>query len=152
MEFKIRTDVAQRFADADKTFDKEMLLKLNPKFPPYKITRFDGLEQGDRVHVEFNFGLFKDGWEYVIAEKMAGENYWSFVDEGVKMPFFLKHWHHRYAIQQEGGQTFVTDTVVFRSPFRLLDYLLYPWLYLHFMYRKPVYKKLFGDPAKPHAK
>ena len=143
MEFTIKTEVEQAFAEADKTFDKDTLTKLNPKFPPYKITCFDGLEPGHRVHVEFNFGLFKDKWEYQIAEKTVTDKEWSFVDAGAKMPFFLKSWRHRYKLSDENGKTIVSDTVNFKSPFVLLDFLLYPWLYLHFLYRKPVYRQLF---------
>ena len=144
MKFTIKTVVQQPFHTADKGFGKDWLVKLNPPVPPFRITRFDGLNDGDRVHIRFNFFLFKDDWEYVVRDKVDNEREWSFVDEGVRMPFFLKRWRHRYRLSADNKGMNVTDEVDFDAPVRVLDFLLYPYLYLHFLYRKPIYKRRYG--------
>ncbi|MBD0260611.1 MAG: hypothetical protein ICV83_33250, partial [Cytophagales bacterium] len=53
-------------------------------------------------------------------------------------------WRHRHEIRQHGTGSLIVDDVSFRSPNRLLDWLLYPVMYLQFAYRKPVYRRLFG--------
>jgi ligand-binding SRPBCC domain-containing protein len=39
--------------------------------------------------------------------------------------------------------TIIIDDITFRTPSILTDYLFYPLLYLQFLYRKPIYKKVF---------
>lgn len=144
MKFKIKTPVEQSFQEADRTFDAAYLVELNPQFPPFKILRYDGIENSKEVEIELNFFLFKQRWIYVISDKKETAQEWSFADTGKKTPFFLKSWYHQYQMLNDGGRLLLCDTVVFKTPFFLLDYLLYPWLYMHFLYRRPVYKKRFS--------
>ncbi len=143
MKFTIKTIVEQSFPEADKNFSEAFLIKLNPQFPPFRVLRFDGIKKSAEIHIELNFGLFKQSWEYAITDKKENDNEWSFVDEGTKTPFFLKYWHHNYQMLNAGETMIVSDTVTFKTPFFLLDYIMYPWLYIHFLYRKPIYKKRF---------
>lgn len=145
MKFKIKTNVAQSFIDADKSFNKDFLVKLNPQFPPFQILRFDGIEDGAEIHVKLNFGLFTQLWKYTITDVKENDTEWSFVDEGIKTPFFLTYWHHHFQMLNKNDSMVILDTVAFKTPFVLLDYILYPWLYIHFLYRKPIYKKRFNN-------
>jgi ligand-binding SRPBCC domain-containing protein len=144
MHFKISTRIATPFRQEMKGMTKERLLQLNPKFPPYEIVRFDGIYQGAEVHIVLHLAGRKEHWEYLISEVKDTEDSWSFVDESRKQPFFLRSWKHRYTICGDATYTKVTDQLEFRARFFLLDLLLYPWLYLHFLYRKPVYRKISG--------
>jgi ligand-binding SRPBCC domain-containing protein len=144
MKFAIKTRVQQAFAEADKSFTKEYLTKLNPEFPPFKILRYDGTNDGDEIHVQLNFGLFKQNWTYQIKNKTDTMSEWSFVDEAITTPFFLKYWHHQIKMEPVAGHMLISDTVIFKSPFLLLDYALFPWLYVHFLYRRPIYRKRYS--------
>jgi ligand-binding SRPBCC domain-containing protein len=61
------------------------------------------------------------------------------------LPFFLSYWQHTHRIRRQGEHTAITDDIQFKTPFLLFDFLMYPVLYAQFLYRKPVYKRLFGS-------
>jgi ligand-binding SRPBCC domain-containing protein len=143
MKIKIQTLVHQPYQEVFKRFDKELFLKLAPPFPPIKLLRFDGCQKGDWVKVQLNFIFFKQNWESYITENEQNESEIYFVDEGKKLPFFLRYWHHKHLIVcQNEQQSWIIDDITYHSPFKLLDYLLYPMMYLQFVYRKPIYRKL----------
>lgn len=119
-------------------------MKLNPPFPPVRLIRFDGSETGDVVSLELNFILFKQTWESLIVEDNLTDREFYFIDEGCKLPFFLKYWRHKHRIVKNGQGAEIVDDITFRSPFWVIDFLLYPVLWLQFLYRKPVYKKYFS--------
>ena len=143
MRITISTLVNQGYRAVAQGFDRNLFEKLNPPFPPVKLLRFDGSKQGDIVALELNFLLFSQTWESRIVEdgETAGE--WYFVDEGVKLPFFLASWKHRHRVVQTGTHSTIVDDITFKTPFLLMDYLFYPVMWLQFLYRKPVYKRVF---------
>ena len=144
MHLVIRTAVDQSPDRVWEGFDRKLFLSLNPPFPPVQLLRFDGCRVGDEVHLELNFLLFRQVWESVITEQQqTPEEIW-FVDEGRKLPFFLRYWRHRHRLLRRGNRTDIVDDITFRSPFILFDYLLYPVLCLQFLYRKPIYCRTFG--------
>jgi ligand-binding SRPBCC domain-containing protein len=59
------------------------------------------------------------------------------------LPFFLKYWRHHHRIVQDGQSTRIIDDIHFRSPLLLFDFLLWPVLWLQFLYRKPIYRNVF---------
>ncbi|MES2733991.1 MAG: hypothetical protein V4714_19745 [Bacteroidota bacterium] len=143
MRIIIRTPVKQSYQQVWASFGRDLFLKLAPPFPPVKLIRFDGCQTGDIVSMELNFLLFRQVWESAIVAQESNSEEIYFIDEGRKLPFFLQYWHHRHRILRRGAQAEIIDDITFRSPFRLLDFLLYPVLYLQFVYRRPIYKKLF---------
>jgi ligand-binding SRPBCC domain-containing protein len=144
MRLTIRTSVAQNYLAVKEGFTQDLFLKLNPPFPPVRLNRFDGSSQGDIVELELNFILFRQTWRSLITEDGQTKQEWYFIDEGVKLPFFLKYWKHHHRVLKQGDGSQIVDDIHFRSPFWLMDFLLYPVLGLQFLYRKPAYKKFFS--------
>lgn len=125
-------------------FDETLFRKLSPAFPPAKLLRFDGSMPGDEVHVELNFGLFRQTWVSVITEQRETADEIYFVDEGVKLPFFLRFWRHKHRILRDGTGSCIVEEIDYRTPFLPMDYPMYPVLYGQFASRKPVYQRIFG--------
>ncbi len=125
-------------------FDEKLFLLLNPPFPPVRLRRFDGCRKDDMVELELNFLLFKQTWVSEIVESAEEEGGFYFVDVGRKLPFFLSKWRHRHSIRQKAGGTEITDDIEFQTGTLLTDGLFYPILWLQFLYRKPIYRKVFN--------
>lgn len=143
MRIRLTTLVTQNYQQVAANFDEKLFKALNPPFPPVKLLRFDGSRKGDEVHLELNFLLFKQMWKSLIIEDKVQENEIYFIDKGIQLPFFLRYWQHTHRILKRGEHTAIVDDIQFKTPFILVDYLMYPVLYGQFFYRKPVYKKYF---------
>lgn len=152
MKLKITTAVQEDYRQVFAGFTQDLFLKLSPPFPPVKLLRFDGCHTNDRVALRLNFIFFKQTWESLITDFQDTEQEIYFIDEGVKLPFFLKYWKHHHRIVKSGDQTQIVDDITFKTPFLLMDYLMYPALYLQFLYRKPVYRKVFRKVSSAKAK
>lgn len=146
MNILIRTPVGQDYRQVWQGFNRDLFSALAPPFPPVRLLRFDGSLQGDEVHLELNFIFFRQKWTSLIIDQRESPAEIYFVDQGIALPFFLKSWHHRHRIVREGAGSVIIDDITFQSPFWLLDFLLFPTLYLQFLYRKPIYRRLFGKP------
>lgn len=144
MRLIITTSVAQNYQAVKQGFNQDLFKQLNPPFPPVKLNRFEGSQKGDVVELELNFLLFRQTWRSLIVEDGMSKKEWYFIDEGIKLPFFLRYWRHHHRVLRQGNGAQIIDDIHFRSPFRLMDFLLYPILALQFWYRKPVYKKVFS--------
>jgi ligand-binding SRPBCC domain-containing protein len=92
-----------------------------------------------------NFLLFKQEWISHIIESNEDESGFSFIDVGVKLPFFLSSWRHHHIIKKrEDGGSDIIDDIQYTTGTWLTDVLFYPVLYGQFLYRKPVYRKVFS--------
>ncbi|MCU0450376.1 MAG: hypothetical protein MUC97_11140 [Bernardetiaceae bacterium] len=147
MRLTIRTPVAQPPAQVWQGFNQDLFMALAPPFPPVKLRRFDGSLTGDEVHIELNLLFTKQLWVSVITEHHQSAQGIYFVDEGAKLPFFLRQWRHRHSIMAYNGGSIIEDDITFAAPAWLPDWLLYPTLWLQFAYRRPVYQRLFGKPG-----
>ncbi len=144
MHLKLKTKVNQDFLSVKEGFNEKLFLSLNPPFPPVQLKEFGGCRKGDKVHLELNFIFFKQDWISEITFDNTSDSIFEFVDEGTKLPFFLKYWKHHHIVKKtKKNQSFIIDDINFKSPFIIMDFLLYPVLWLQFAYRKPIYKKLF---------
>ncbi|MCH7413129.1 hypothetical protein MM213_06520 [Belliella sp. R4-6] len=143
MDINIETKVEQDYLKVKEGFDETLFKKLSPPFPPVKLLRFDGSSKGDLVTLELNFIFFKQKWTSEITEDRTDEQEFYFIDEGTVLPFFLKSWRHKHRIIKSGEGSIIRDEISYSGPFGLMTLLLYPALYLQFLYRKPIYKKLF---------
>ncbi len=143
MRIVIKTLVEQAPSSVIEGFTRELFLKLNPPFPPVVLKEFGGCKKGDKVVLELNFIFFKQTWISDITDDQATNDEIYFVDEGIKLPFFLKTWKHRHRLVNRANQTLIIDDIQFTTPTLLTNYLLYPALYLQFLYRKPIYKRIF---------
>lgn len=144
MKITLSTLVNQDYLSVKNGFNETLFTKLSPPFPPVKLARFDGSEVGDLVSLELNFLLFKQKWTSEISESKTTAEEYYFVDIGTILPFFLKKWRHKHRIIKEGNNSIIRDEVEFSAPFGLATLLLYPAIYLQFLYRKPIYKKIFS--------
>jgi ligand-binding SRPBCC domain-containing protein len=144
MHLKLKTKVNQNFLSVKEGFNEKLFLSLNPPFPPVKLKEFGGCNKGDKVHLELNFILFKQDWISDITFDNTTNTIFEFIDEGTKLPFFLKSWkHHHIVTKIDENNSDIIDDIEFKSPFRLMDFLLFPVLWLQFAYRKPIYKRIF---------
>ncbi len=144
MNITIKTLVDQRLPEVIAGFNGDLFLKLNPPFPKVRLIQFDGCKTGDLVSLELNFLLFKQVWTSEITEDFSDSEQFFFVDQGIRLPFFFKTWKHKHMLQVRDDKTVITDDITYQTPSLLTDWLMYPLLYLQFLYRKPVYRKVFG--------
>lgn len=145
---RIETAVQQSVEQVVAGFDQQLFLKLNPPFPPVRVLRFDGVAVGDEVHLELNFLLFRQKWISVITASSGTDDHFEFVDEGKELPFFLSRWEHRHRIERRSNETVIIDDIEFSSPVGILDWALWPPMWLQFMWRKPVYRKTFESAVQ----
>ncbi len=143
MQIKISTKVQSGLETVKAGFDSSLFMSLNPPFPPVRLLKFDGCKTGDEVALELNFLLFKQRWISKITEDDEDEKSWEFVDEGYKLPFFLKQWKHHHQVKSIGSGSLIIDHIHFSTGYFLSDFILWPALFFQFLYRKPVYKKRF---------
>ena len=145
MKLTIRTPVAAPLATVWAGFDRRLFNQLSPPFPPVRVLRFDGCLTGDIVSLELNFLLFKQVWDSTITDQRTTDGEIYFVDEGTKLPFFLKSWRHKHRLIRHGAGTLIADEITYLTPNRLLDYLMYPLMWAQFAYRKPIYRRVFSQ-------
>ncbi|WP_373493562.1 hypothetical protein [Aquiflexum sp.] len=143
MKINIETEVQQDYLKVKDGFNQSLFSKLSPPFPPVKLLRFDGSKKGDLVSLKLNFIFFKQKWTSNITEDKTTDREFYFVDKGVELPFFLKEWQHKHRIIKTGEGSIIRDEITYKSRFSLMTLMLYPALYLQFLYRKPIYKKIF---------
>ncbi|WPP53170.1 SRPBCC family protein [Catalinimonas niigatensis] len=143
MRIKLTTQVKQNYKAVMEGFTEDLFIKLSPPFPPVKLLQFDGCKKDDVVALELNFIFFKQQWVSLILEDGLNDEEFYFIDFGTKLPFFLKYWRHHHRIIKREPGTEIVDDITFKSPLPFLDFLLWPALWLQFLYRKPVYKKVF---------
>lgn len=144
MKLTIQTSVQQSYQQVWAGFTKDLFTKLSPPFPPVKVIRFDGCLKGDVVELELNFLVFKQSWKSLITDQQTTDVDIFFLDEGIKLPFFLSSWRHYHRIIKDSNSTIIADEIEFRTPTILTDYLLYPLLWAQFAYRKPIYRSVFN--------
>ncbi len=145
MRITIKTAVQSALKEVMDGFTDELFLKLNPPFPPVKLEKFDGCQTGDQVIIELNFIVFKQKWISDITEDKVEENRWYFVDQGVKLPFFLSKWRHHHEVILRNGGSLIIDDITYSTGTILTDLIMFPLLYGQFLYRKPIYKKVFSQ-------
>ncbi|MEZ4771763.1 MAG: hypothetical protein R3D00_01190 [Bacteroidia bacterium] len=147
MRILLKTPVSGHFRDVFGRFDRKLFEALKPPGIHLEIVQFDGSQTGNTVHLKLTIlGLLKQEWISKITEDSIGSDSAWFVDEGEKLPGFLRYWRHRHLVTQHGvNNSIITDDITFRTPFFLLDYIMYPVLYLQFAMRGPLYKKFFNS-------
>lgn len=145
MKFILRTNVAQSLENVKEGFNEDLFSELSPPFPKVKIKQFDGSKKGDIVSLELNFMLFRQNWTSRIVDEGGSDMAYFFIDEGIILPFGLKFWRHKHTLKSLNAQTQIIDEVEFRSWNGLSSLLLFPILLSQFFYRKPIYKRIFGQ-------
>ena len=145
MKIFIETHVKASYLEVAKGFDLALFEALAPSFPKVQVLRFDGCEKGNQVWIAMNLIFFKQQWNAIIIDNQQSESEWSFMDEGIVLPFPLKSWkHHHRVLKKEDGGSIVIDSIEYRTFSKIVDYLCYPLFYLQFSARSPIYKKIFS--------
>lgn len=146
MHLLICTHVAAPPAQVWAGFTRELFLALAPPFPPFRLLRFDGCQQGDEVHLELGAGPLRRPWTSLITEHgHQSDGTYYFVDEGQVLPPPLRYWRHRHLMRPApGGGTFIVEDLEYRTRFRWLDALLRPVVWAQFAWRRPIYRRWFG--------
>ncbi len=140
----ITTEVEARVDQVREGFTQDLFLKLNPPFPKVRLERFDGCTKGDIVEMELNFGLWKERWRSDITDSEVTDSLFRFIDVGTTLPFPFSKWRHHHIVKEVEGKTIIVDDIEYFAKNNVLSALLFPLLYLQFLYRKPVYKKTFS--------
>lgn len=143
MKLTIQTEVTSNIDQVFKGFNEELFAKLTPPLMPGKLIRFDGSKAGDEVHLDFPLG---NKWVSHIVEDEQTEDGYYFKDIGVKLPFPLKKWEHQHIIKKSDQTgSIIIDDIDYQTFSRLLDFIIFPFMWLIFTYRKPIYKKSFQN-------
>lgn len=141
MRIIIKTTLQTDFKTVINNFDINLFKALKPPLLPLKVLRFDGSKANDEVHLDLGFG---QKWISTIKESSATATEWYFIDQGKLLPKPLKEWQHLHkVIALENNQTQIADDIQYQTYHILLDYMIYPFLYLQFLWRIPAYKKYF---------
>lgn len=144
MHIKVKTQVSQPLQSVKEGFNQELFLKLNPPFPPVSLLRFDGCSTGDIVELLLDFKVSKQKWISEITFDNETENKFEFIDEGIVLPFPFSYWKHHHILEANQDGCEIIDSIEYRAKNRIVTTLLYPLLLLQFVYRKPVYKRIFN--------
>lgn len=145
MKIKIQTLVQGNFKEVYQKFDQELFLKLSPPLVKINLSRFDGCKTGDEVHLDMTFLGKKDRWVSKIVKESECSYEKYFVDEGEILPSPLKHWRHKHIVIKSGNtKCFIVDDINYTTDIPALDLFVYPFIYLSFLYRKPIYRKYFN--------
>lgn len=145
MKLKIKTTVRADHHYVWKNFNKDLFEKLSPPFPKAILKRYDGNEIGSKVDIELDFLIFKNRWLSVISENGETFSGYYFKDIGEILPFFLGKWSHKHIVEPDGNiGTLIKDEVDFEAPIKWMSFLLYPLILGQFLWRIPIYKKVFA--------
>lgn len=149
MHVILRTAVAQPPAQVMAGFTRELFVALAPPFPRLRVLRFDGCLTGDQVEIELDTLVKRLPWTSLIVDHgQLLDGTLFFVDEGRVLPPPLRYWRHRHLIQPgPNGGSVIVDDLEYRSGSRALDVLLRPAMWAQFAWRRPIYRRWFGQPA-----
>lgn len=148
MKIIIKTPVTGEPSQIISRFDQSLFEALAPPGPGVELVRFDGSKKGDIVHIKLNlFGLKRVDWISEITENKQNSEESYFIDRGIQLPFFLAKWEHKHLVKIAENGSVIVDDIFYQTPSMVLDYLLYPILYVQFLYRKPIYQRIFGKPS-----
>jgi len=151
MKIHLKTAVKNDFETVFNGFNNDLLLKLTP--PGMKVTFIQvdpEIKPGAVVHLEARvLWVIKQEFYNVIVEREENEEEKWFVDVGKKLPGLFRSWNHKHLVRKTGENSCeIVDDIDYRTPFKLLDYLMYPFMWAQFAYRRPVYRKVFNLPGK----
>lgn len=128
-------------ARAYSVFNDRLLTALSPPFAKPLTRHYGGNRPGDRLHFVLKTPLGAKDWTGQVTEEAHGEAEIYFVDEGEHMPLGLTLWRHKHRLIKAPYGTRIRDEVQFETNNGLFTLLLFPALWVQFLYRKPLYGK-----------
>lgn len=126
-----------------KYFDKELFLALAPPLSGLKLIRFEGSRPGNYVELKMGPPMLKMRWISIITDEHISKDFIWFTDQGIKLPFFLKSWHHKHIIKKDPNGSEIIEDITFSTGTKLTDHIVYPLLYMQFAWRKKAYPAFF---------
>jgi len=154
-KIKINHHVHDHFIAIKEKFNLDLFIKLTPPLARCEVTRFDGCQKNDEVHLTFypmwklRLRTIKFHWVSLITKASTSENEFQFIDEGKRMPWPFKSWHHHHlVIKVDESQSLIVDDIEYKTHSTLIDYLAYPGLYFTFFMRRGVYRTEFNNIKK----
>jgi hypothetical protein len=143
MKIKIISTVKTNFQQVAGGFNEKLFRFLLPSEKIARLIRYDGEKTGGIIHIRFSFPWASD-WISKITDSKKQTNEYYFIDKGVKLPFGLKCWKHRHVVKKiNANNTRIVDEIDFSTAYQLVDFLIYPILYLAFVTRKMSYRNYF---------
>ena len=121
----------------DKSFVKFLII-----LQPVKIISWDGIEDGKEA--VFKFWLF--GWKtmkVVHKSYVNRDQYLSFEDKGIEIPFGLSTWNHHHIVETQKNNVVIIDRVTMTSDGLIKSYLIYPIMIFPIFIRKVLYRIWF---------
>jgi len=150
MRITLKTRIRKDFHTVAAGFNHDLFIYLLPPLGLAVLKRYDGQKPGDIVHIKFRLPFVND-FKVVIREVWTSPKEYRFVDRGLVMPFRLEFWQHTHRVVALGeNRTAIIDQMEFRTSWLLLDWLVWPMLFLSFFPRKWQYKRYF-ERTKPSA-
>ncbi len=145
MKIIIQTRVEKNFQLVFNRFNLDLFKALKPPLVQLEVERFDGCKKGDRVHLKMNtFGKIQR-WESLITSDSKGDYEFNFVDEGVLIPPPLTKWTHTHRVMKINEvSALIVDDIDYHCKSKIIEALIYPALYAMFLFRVPVYKRVFA--------
>ena len=133
----LKTNVQQSPPEVWAGFNQSLFEKLAPPFPRIRLLRYDGSTAGCTVEVELNFMFFRQIWQSDITEQSETKDEIWFIDQGSRLPFFLKFWRHRHRLLRIESGTQIVDDIEYRTGSSVMDYLMFPLMWAQFAYLRP---------------
>jgi ligand-binding SRPBCC domain-containing protein len=97
------------------------------------------------VELELHFVFYRQKWVSRITNHDFSAKKYRFTDEGVVLPSPFKRWKHQHVITDSDSFRLIRDQIEYHSANRIMDLILYPFVWFLFYYRKAVYQKIFGQ-------
>ena len=145
MNIYIATEVEQDYKTVFSKFDVKLFKQLKPPLVGLKVHRFDGCAKDDRIYVEINVMGIKQRWDALISANDENDKGIFFIDEGLRLPFFLKSWMHVHRIINNNNSSLIIDDINYKTQNIIFDFILYPLIYYQFYFRKHIYKSYFKN-------
>tara|TARA_B100000700_G_C14676761_1_gene683445 strand:+ start:159 stop:605 length:447 start_codon:yes stop_codon:yes gene_type:complete len=124
------------------SFHDENFVRFLIKFQPVKILKWNGINNGEKAL--FKFWLF--GWrEMNVVHKNYNlkNNYLSFEDHGIVLPFGLQSWKHTHIIKKVDKGTLITDIIDFDNSSFVKLFLIRPIMLFPIFIRRLTYRVWF---------
>ncbi len=126
------------------SFDESLFRYLLP--PGSQLLRFDGSSSGDIVHLRL---FSKTEWISEITESSETSDHCYFVDRGMTIPRPLVYWRHIHHVWPHGPENSrIEDEMEYRTSNKILDLIIFPFLYFAFLPRVWQYRKYFNTLKK----
>lgn len=124
-------------------FNEALFKALNPPWMPMKVVHFGGCITGDRVVLRLGPPFFPLMWESLITQHGQSDHSFWFIDEGKRLPFFLKSWKHLHYVSATEEGTVIVDDITLSFSFFLFQPMGFLIRY-QMAYRKKAYLRYFN--------